>query len=57
MKTERLYQGLYQIWQQVVEQEDPVYLVGGLIGSTLRNPTLRRLKGERGTQGHASGIG
>jgi hypothetical protein len=30
VKTESLYQGLYQIGQQVVEQAGPVYLVMGI---------------------------
>jgi hypothetical protein len=53
MKTEMLY----QIGQQVVEQEYPVYLVVGIDPVNLEKPYVEARRGERGTQSHASGIG
>jgi len=45
VKTESLYQGLYQIGQQVVEQEDPAYLVVAVDPVNLEKPYAEAIEG------------
>jgi hypothetical protein len=45
VKTECLYQGLYQIGQQVVEQEDPAYLVVAVDPVNFEKPYAEAIEG------------
>jgi hypothetical protein len=45
VKTESLYQGLYQIGQQVVEQENPAYLVVAVDAVNFEKPYAEAIEG------------
>jgi hypothetical protein len=45
VKTESLYQGLYQIGQQVVEREDPAYLVVAVDPVNFEKPYAKAMEG------------
>ena len=44
LETKVIYQGLYEAGQQVVERENPDYLVVAVDPVNFENPTLRRWK-------------
>ena len=58
MKTESLYQGLYEIGQQVVEQENPAYLVVAVDPVNFEKPYAQSdRRREHGSQGYAARVG